>query len=269
MGAYLSSPVRDKESEEGENDHYKFGISAMQGWRTDMEDAHAAVLDLEDGNSKAALFAVLDGHGGAEVARFAAKHLAQELVASEGYKLNDVGRALVQTFLHMDELLVKEEHRAELKALRTKEGEGEGEAGGNPMVINGASLPESLLEALGMPSGAGFQIKVMRSGAGAGPAAGVCCCRPGRGWSRGQGWRQHWHSAVCRPASCLLAHRSASVLQQGLGAGASQLTTSRRPRGRARSAAQAPLWSLWRAKTKRGRRMLKQRRMLATRATQR
>ena len=39
------------------------------------EDAHAAVLDLEDGNSKAALFAVLDGHGGAEVARFAAKHL--------------------------------------------------------------------------------------------------------------------------------------------------------------------------------------------------
>ena len=25
-----------QESEEGENDHYKFGISAMQGWRTDM-----------------------------------------------------------------------------------------------------------------------------------------------------------------------------------------------------------------------------------------
>lgn len=32
------------------------------------------------------------------------------------------------------------------------------------MVINGASLPESLLEALGMPSGAGFQIKLVRSG---------------------------------------------------------------------------------------------------------
>ena len=34
-----------------------------------------------------------------------------------------------------------------------------------PMVINGASLPESLLEALGMPSGGGFQIKLVRSGA--------------------------------------------------------------------------------------------------------
>lgn len=39
------------------------------------EDAHAAVLDLPDGGSKGALFAVLDGHGGAEVARFVANHL--------------------------------------------------------------------------------------------------------------------------------------------------------------------------------------------------
>ena len=41
------------------------------------EDAHAAVLDLPDGGSKAALFAVLDGHGGAEVARFVANHLVR------------------------------------------------------------------------------------------------------------------------------------------------------------------------------------------------
>ena len=145
--------------------HPPFVLFVRASGRRLQEDAHAAVLDLEDGNSKAALFAVLDGHGGAEVARFAAKHLvsgwwqreaadgrkrslgcsarrtqadslpalctstpallnrsaicsyfllyclgclqAQELVASEGYKLNDVGRALVQTFLHMDELLVK------------------------------------------------------------------------------------------------------------------------------------------------------------------
>lgn len=39
------------------------------------EDAHAALLDLPDGNTKGALFAVLDGHGGAEVARFVANHL--------------------------------------------------------------------------------------------------------------------------------------------------------------------------------------------------
>ena len=115
----------------------------------------------------------------------------------------------------------QEEHREELKALRGKETEEEGDrwAGGQagravqgslsvwrcrqagrqagtsppetspdahptppccaalchsgPMVINGASLPESLLEALGMPSGgAGFQIKLVRSGAPRG------CCLP-------------------------------------------------------------------------------------------
>ncbi|EFN51823.1 hypothetical protein CHLNCDRAFT_59087, partial [Chlorella variabilis] len=164
MGAYLSSPVRDKETEEGENDSFKYGIAAMQGWRTDMEDAHIAELDL-DPATKTSLFAVLDGHGGAEVARFVANHLSQEVISSEAFQANDTERALIQAYLRMDELLVKEEHREELKSLRTKESEEEGDSG--PMVINGASLPESLLEALGMPSGAGFQIKLVRSGPGA------------------------------------------------------------------------------------------------------
>ena len=42
MGSYLQKPVVDKSSEEGtgpENE-YKWGSTAMQGWRTNMEDAH-------------------------------------------------------------------------------------------------------------------------------------------------------------------------------------------------------------------------------------
>lgn len=38
------------------------------------EDAHAAVLDV-DGNSRTGFFAVFDGHGGKEVAKFCANHL--------------------------------------------------------------------------------------------------------------------------------------------------------------------------------------------------
>ena len=114
-----------QETGEGENDSYKYGIAAMQGWRTDMvggvgggacvhgapppppppcyptslrelahasrhsltqpptiaapqEDAHAAVLDLPEGGPRSALFAVLDGHGGAEVARFVAAHVVSD-----------------------------------------------------------------------------------------------------------------------------------------------------------------------------------------------
>jgi len=37
MGAYLSQPVKEKESSDGGNLRVRFGTSAMQGWRTSME----------------------------------------------------------------------------------------------------------------------------------------------------------------------------------------------------------------------------------------
>lgn len=37
MGAYLSQPITDKESSDGEDDKFKYGTTAMQGWRTNME----------------------------------------------------------------------------------------------------------------------------------------------------------------------------------------------------------------------------------------
>uniref|UniRef100_A0A164U5Z9 protein-serine/threonine phosphatase n=1 Tax=Daucus carota subsp. sativus TaxID=79200 RepID=A0A164U5Z9_DAUCS len=61
MGVYLSTPKTSKASEDGEDDRHKFGASSMQGWRSTMEDAHAALLDLDDST---AFFGVYDGHGG-------------------------------------------------------------------------------------------------------------------------------------------------------------------------------------------------------------
>lgn len=37
MGAYLSQPITDKESTDGEDAKLKYGTTAMQGWRTNME----------------------------------------------------------------------------------------------------------------------------------------------------------------------------------------------------------------------------------------
>ena len=37
MGAYLSQPITDKESSDGEDKRFKYGTTAMQGWRTNME----------------------------------------------------------------------------------------------------------------------------------------------------------------------------------------------------------------------------------------
>lgn len=71
MGEYLSTPIRDKKTEEAENGkvptltlknaQIRYGISGMQGWRRTMEDAHISNLDIGDGVS---IFGVFDGHGG-------------------------------------------------------------------------------------------------------------------------------------------------------------------------------------------------------------
>ena len=37
MGAYLSQPITEKESTDGEDARFKYGTTAMQGWRTNME----------------------------------------------------------------------------------------------------------------------------------------------------------------------------------------------------------------------------------------
>ena len=33
MGPYLGTPVKTKESEDGENEAVRFGATSMQGWR--------------------------------------------------------------------------------------------------------------------------------------------------------------------------------------------------------------------------------------------
>ena len=70
MGAFLDSPITDKNSELGENEICSWGLCSMQGWRTDMEDAHIACPITLPSKKTGLLFGVFDGHGGKEVAQF-------------------------------------------------------------------------------------------------------------------------------------------------------------------------------------------------------
>ncbi|KAG9157541.1 hypothetical protein Leryth_023965 [Lithospermum erythrorhizon] len=118
MGTYLSTPKTEKDSDDGENDRLRFGLSSMQGWRSSMEDAHAAYPDQDSSTS---FFGVYDGHGGKAVARFCAKYLHQELVKQEAYLARDLSIALQKAFLRMDEIMCGKRGQRELEKLEEEE----------------------------------------------------------------------------------------------------------------------------------------------------
>lgn len=67
-----------------------------------MEDTHISNLNLDRSTS---LFGVFDGHGGREVAVFASRHLATELVMNAAFQAGRIERGLAETFIRIDELL--------------------------------------------------------------------------------------------------------------------------------------------------------------------
>ena len=99
---FLAHPVTVKMSVDGGNRWVRFGASAMQGWRTRMEDTLVAnpSLSCEARGDPAlarhdvGIFAVFDGHGGRGVAEFCEQHLPIELWWNERFRAGALGHAL-------------------------------------------------------------------------------------------------------------------------------------------------------------------------------
>lgn len=97
-----------------------------------MEDAHAAVLDLqsaaEDGketkpahaDSRLSFFGVYDGHGGDKVAQFAGEHIHKIIAKQDAFKKGDIEQALKDGFLATDRAILSGQHNsANTKQLET------------------------------------------------------------------------------------------------------------------------------------------------------
>jgi serine/threonine protein phosphatase PrpC len=86
----------------------------MQGWRKRMEDSH--ISDLSKGiDNKSNVFGVFDGHGGKEVAQYVKKHFTEELLANPNYQKGEMKKALIETFLRMDVIMIDKSGKEELK----------------------------------------------------------------------------------------------------------------------------------------------------------
>ena len=113
MGDFLSTPNKEKDSFDGENNFLRFGSSAMQGWRYRMEDAHLHSLN----HSNLDIFGVFDGHGGKEVSNFVKNHFIQEFMNNQNTKYENIPNSLIETFLKMDELMRTPKGKEELNQL--------------------------------------------------------------------------------------------------------------------------------------------------------
>uniref|UniRef100_A0A2M4BED1 protein-serine/threonine phosphatase n=1 Tax=Anopheles marajoara TaxID=58244 RepID=A0A2M4BED1_9DIPT len=117
MGAYLSTPITEKESSDESNEFLVAGSSSMQGWRMSQEDAHNCILDFDENVS---FFAVYDGHGGAEVAKYCSLHLPNFLRTVAAYGEKNFEQALKDAFIGFDATLLEGPVIQELRVLLEK-----------------------------------------------------------------------------------------------------------------------------------------------------
>ena len=75
----------------------------MQGWRKSNEDAHITAPDFIPGHS---LFAVFDGHGGSEVAKYCDRNFVNILQEDENFVAKNYEEALKSTFVKIDKQLI-------------------------------------------------------------------------------------------------------------------------------------------------------------------
>lgn len=80
---YLDRPILEKHVSEGESQSgMNYAVASMQGWRSQMEDAHTCMPQLRGELTDWGYFAVFDGHAGTTVAQYCSRNLLDKILAT-------------------------------------------------------------------------------------------------------------------------------------------------------------------------------------------
>lgn len=86
MGAFLDKPKTEKYNESKTGAGLRYGLSSMQGWRIEMEDAHSAIIGIPEIGENMSWFAVFDGHAGSRVSAHCATQLLETISSKDDFK---------------------------------------------------------------------------------------------------------------------------------------------------------------------------------------
>ena len=128
MGAFLDKPIMEKMSEDGVDNEtgLRYALCSMQGWRVEMEDAHTALLTINELPGWS-FFGVYDGHAGSLVAEQTSKNLLSAILNTNEFKkiiaeaatgkpsyfvpsreqLTEIEKGIKNGFLQMDRYLLE------------------------------------------------------------------------------------------------------------------------------------------------------------------
>ena len=115
MGNELDKPILDKNSYDEESKYIKFGLSSLQGWKTQMEDYNFYSIDIIPNSDKNIdIFGIMDGHRGPEVAKYISTHFIETLLSNNSFKEDNYLESLQETFLQVDKNLKTDQAQKEL-----------------------------------------------------------------------------------------------------------------------------------------------------------
>lgn len=104
MGAFLEKPKTEKTIGKGTGYNLEWGVSSMQGWRMEMEDAHTCETRFSLPNW--GFFAVFDGHAGPRISEFCSQNLLPTIMETiDGTNVTeaDIQVNMQKAFTKLDE----------------------------------------------------------------------------------------------------------------------------------------------------------------------
>lgn len=149
MGNELSSPILEKNSFDLDTNYLKFGLSSIQGWKTQMKVYNFYSIDLlKNSNKEVDIFGIFDGYGGPEIPKYISKNFLNILLSNKSFKEGNYPQSLKETFIEIDSSLNSDKVKQELikisEEFKLKEDEEILEI--NKMYGNGENLPEKEIE---------------------------------------------------------------------------------------------------------------------------